>query len=474
MKVQWQVTQAIKDTFPYFLGAVDERQFLKQHLLDTAQDELRRLETQLAQESLSRNALASRVRGLVSEAKRAGLIEEGFEPIDPDVAIARLDAVSQIAAGATGYIPDFGDTIERIRNEQNTLADRLEDTKQEIRATRLFLSDQGGFVRESAEQLSRLKSLNLYKPSTTTGHLCPICSSEPQVPTPQLAQLRQSLSSLEQEFTSVQRENPHVQQRIDELETRRIALEADLRENQATLARVITEDERARAQYDLATSRARTIGRIAAYLESFRPDTTKTNYEVLINTARERVRLLEEDLHLEEVSQRMDTFLNMVSKKMSELSNSLDLEHGGSALRLDIRNLTVVADTDDGPIPLTRMGSGENWVGYHILVHLALHWWFRSKGRPVPEFLILDQPSQAHYPPEKDEEGSLDPLSDEDRKAVRDLFALMHRFVTETSQTSQIIVLDHAHIDEEWFEQSIIEEWRHGRALIPNDWGSAS
>src|SRR6266567_6026945 len=137
------IPQAIKDTFPYFLGAVDERQFLKQHLLDTAQDELRRLETQLAQESLSRNALASRVRGLVSEAKRAGLIEEGFEPIDPDVAIARLDAVSQIAAGATGYIPDFGDTIERIRNEQNTLADRLEDTKQEIRATRLFLSDQG-------------------------------------------------------------------------------------------------------------------------------------------------------------------------------------------------------------------------------------------------------------------------------------------------------------------------------------------
>jgi len=379
-----------------------------------------------------------------------------------------------MAAQGTTYVPDFGDTIERIRSEQKALAERLEDTKQEMRATRLFLSDQGGFVRESTEQLSRLKSLNLYRTSTATTYPCPVCNSEPRVPTPLLTQIQQSLSSLEQEFTSVQHENPYVQQRIDELEARRTTLEADLRENQATLARVITEDERARAQYDLATSRARTVGRITAYLESFRPGTAELNYEVLINTARERVRLLQEDLHEEEVSQRMDTFLNVISKRMSEFSTSLDLEHAGSALRLDVRNLTVVADTEDGPVPLTRMGSGENWVGYHVLVHLALHWWFRNRQRPVPQFLILDQPSQAHYPPEKDEEGSLDPLSDEDRKAVRDLFALMNKFVTQISQHTQIIVLDHAHIDEDWFEASIIEEWRHGRALIPSDWSTTT
>ena len=70
-------------------------------------------------------------------------------------------------------------------------------------------------------------------------------------------------------------------------------------------------------------------------------------------------------------------------------SSGLDLEHVGSQLRLDIRNLTVVADTLDGPVPLYRMGSGENWVGYHVLAHLALHKWFRQKKRPVPGFLIL-------------------------------------------------------------------------------------
>ena len=41
---------------------------------------------------------------------------------------------------------------------------------------------------------------------------------------------------------------------------------------------------------------------------------------------------------------------------------------------------------------MARMGSGENWVGYHLIAHLALHQWFVQRQRPVPSFLFLDQP----------------------------------------------------------------------------------
>jgi hypothetical protein len=63
---------------------------------------------------------------------------------------------------------------------------------------------------------------------------------------------------------------------------------------------------------------------------------------------------------------------------------------------MDLKHLTVVADTDDGPLSLSQMGSGENWVGYHVAVHLSLHSLFRRRHRPVSRFLMLDQPSQAH------------------------------------------------------------------------------
>jgi hypothetical protein len=64
---------------------------------------------------------------------------------------------------------------------------------------------------------------------------------------------------------------------------------------------------------------------------------------------------------------------------MTRYADQLDLEEWDGPLRLDLRNVTVVADALEGPIPLYRMGSGENWVGYHVLAHLALHKWFRQK-----------------------------------------------------------------------------------------------
>jgi hypothetical protein len=116
------------------------------------------------------------------------------------------------------------------------------------------------------------------------------------------------------------------------------------------------------------------------------------------------------------------------------------------------------------------MGSGENWVGYHVIAHLALHKWFRQKNRPVPGFIIFDQPSQAHYPPERDAEGSLDGLRDEDQQAVLKLFQLLADAARELAPHLQIIVLDHADLKRPWFDEAVVERWRDGRKLIPESW----
>ena len=92
-----------------------------------------------------------------------------------------------------------------------------------------------------------------------------------------------------------------------------------------------------------------------------------------VEAARARMLALEQELDIETTREKLAAFLNIIGLYMTEYSAALDLEHKGSQLRLDIRNLTVVADTMDGPVPLYRMGSGENWVGYHVLSHLALH-----------------------------------------------------------------------------------------------------
>jgi Protein of unknown function (DUF3732) len=84
--------------------------------------------------------------------------------------------------------------------------------------------------------------------------------------------------------------------------------------------------------------------------------------------------------------------------------------------------------------------------------------------------MIFDQPSQAHYPPEHDAEGSLDVLADEDQTAVLQLFKLIADVAAELAPELQIIVLDHADLKRGWFEDAVTARWRKGEKLIPPSW----
>jgi len=148
----------------------------------------------------------------------------------------------------------------------------------------------------------------------------------------------------------------------------------------------------------------------------------------------------------------------------------LQLEYGQFPLRLDLPKLTLIADTNRGPVPMQHMGSGQNWLWCHLTVYFALHKWFIEHGRPVPRFLILDQPTQVYYPSDKDSEGSLNVLRDSDRAWVIRLFRWVHDRVAGLKGGLQVIITDHAEVDEAWFTEAIVERWRHGKALVPADW----
>lgn len=110
---------------------------------------------------------------------------------------------------------------------------------------------------------------------------------------------------------------------------------------------------------------------------------TQVYYPPEIDTDAKLQTLLDEDQLAVARSERLDSILNLVGTQMSEWTK-LTLEYSKFPLRIDLGRLNVVADTPDGPVPMDRMGGGENWVGYHLLAHLALHRWFMQHKRPVP------------------------------------------------------------------------------------------
>jgi hypothetical protein len=278
------------------------------------------------------------------------------------------------------------------------------------------------------------------------------------------------LTALSTRLETVSRTAPQIEKAIGELNGKLQSTQQALTKNRLELEAVRKGNDRVSQAQDDTTKKVLIVGRISLYVESLPdlPDTRGLEQEA--EALRAQCDALEAELSDERVRERLESIMSILSQDLTRWSHDLDLEHSRSPLRLDLKNLTIVADTAGGPVPMARMGSGENWVGYHLIAHLALHRWFRRRKRPVPHFLFLDQPSQVYFPPEKDVDGSMQLVSEDDRAAVSRMFRLVFDVTNGIAPGFQAIITEHADINEEWYLHAVVERWRGGLKLIPEDW----
>jgi hypothetical protein len=57
-----------------------------------------------------------------------------------------------------------------------------------------------------------------------------------------------------------------------------------------------------------------------------------------------------------------------------------------------------------------------------------------------------------------------------DSRDTRRQFMLMRDVVESLEGNLQIIACDHANLENDWFHDSLVDNWRGGKALIPEDW----
>lgn len=214
------------------------------------------------------------------------------------------------------------------------------------------------------------------------------------------------------------------------------------------------------------------MGRLSFYLESTSWDNEAAQLKQRIAIIEPDIEELEEKLDPTALQERLDAQLSLLSEDMTAWSRELKLEHSEYPIRLDVKALTVVAETPHGRIPLFKMGSGENWVGYHLVTYLALAKWFITQNRPVGRFIFFDQPTQVYFPSDKSVTGDIGEIEDdEDREAVKRMFKWIFEVVEQLSPNLQVIITDHADVGEEWFQNAVIDtKWRGDQALIPKHW----
>lgn len=282
--------------------------------------------------------------------------------------------------------------------------------------------------------------------------------------------LQEALTEVTAKMETVERIEPHIEAAIGELEGRLLEIQQALARNRTQMEAVRSASAALSEAHGDSARKAHVLGRISLYLESM-PDLPDTkDLEAQIESLALRCSRLDEELSDDRVQEQLSSIASLLSEKLTKWARELNLEHSEFPMRLALKKLTLVADTIDGAVPMSRIGSGENGVGFHLIAHLALHQWFVARKRPVPNFIFFDQPSQVYFPADKDVNGSMGLVPDDDRHRVLQMFRMIFEAVEEVAPGLQVILIEHADIDESWYRDAVVERWRGGLKLVPNDW----
>ena len=220
---------------------------------------------------------------------------------------------------------------------------------------------------------------------------------------------------------------------------------------------------------------ARVVGRISLFLETLLPMEDLSKLEEENRRLSNKVKQLEEQIGADDSGERLTSILNNISVQVSQYIQKFNAEFARFPARLSLQQLTVIFDRPERPVPMSRTGGGENHLAYHLSALLALHLFAVQNNRPIPRFLMIDQPSQVYFPSEQvytDADGSGQRTeADADLNAVRKLFDLLLKFTLEDAPGFQLIVTEHANLREQWFQDALVElPWTKPPALIPEEW----
>ncbi|MBV5295485.1 MAG: DUF3732 domain-containing protein [Curvibacter lanceolatus] len=466
--------QAIKDTMPILLGVSTSERYELEAKLRIAQRELKLSSKLLEQARNTIDVAQQKAIGLYSEAQTVGILSSPTEQMNPtDI----FESLHTVLAWKPTSIPDSdGGRIGRLEKEILDLRKERRESQGRVEAARQFSKKAGGFESEAGEQRDRLASIKAFPKNPSTGEWqWPFCEQNLAMESPLAGVLLKELKSLDEELEAVVGERPKLDAYLVELEKAVAELAARIGDKETELAAAIAADELLTQMGSRNNAAARVVGRISLFLENLVSNTELQRREKEYRRIKGKVELLEKQVDADNSQDRLISILSNISAQMVRFIDDFEAEFRKVPARLDLNRLTVVFDRPERAVLMSRTGGGENHLAYHLSALLAIHWFAAKNHRPIPQFLLIDQPTQVYFPSEQAyrlADGSIEKTEeDADITAVRRLFALLLNYTKNEVPGFQIIVTEHANLRDQWFQDALVEKpWSKPPSLVPEDW----
>jgi Protein of unknown function (DUF3732) len=472
--------EKLKTIFPYVLGAITPEILGLQHELQTARQDLTRKEREF--ERLRQHSIrwTADITAKVAVARELGLLDDTPLESAPEM-ISALRQVVEATDETVSMVPQqvvgAAAEVSELAREEAEVASRLTQLKRrysDMTTLRHTSSDIHGAL---AIKRDRLKISDWIRDLQIEEYSCPMCGTQPVESSSAVEELHQALRRTEQEvaefavmpaafdreYRNVREEIARATEQLSGVQIRRRAAE-----NWSSQPR--------EGQYSLA-ARARFIGGLDEALSRYDDVESDGDLSKYLEELRERVVGLEGALKKADVAGSTNRARRRFSLYASRVLPSLDVENPNEAVSLSTTELTVSVSGGGRENYLWEIGSGANWLAYHIATSIALHEMFLEMPQsPVPSFVVYDQPSQVYFPNRARPHGEAEEdegrkYRDEDIEAVQKIFRTLADAVLARNGRWQAIVLDHADKDI-WGDMAgiqLVEEWR-GEKLVPLTW----
>ena len=473
--------EKLRKIFPYILNAITPSLLAKQHELGRLQKELKRKEREKAEaEDVSARWVAE-LRAKVTEASELGLIRSQTPDLTREQMIALLEEIVQrtdltLEVTSTTISEALGE-LTALENEESQVSHMLTGLRRRLADMNRVRESTASYDGAVRIQRDRLQIADWLVRHEEGDEQCPICGGAMQPAADKLSELRSALHEIEvaagdtgevpaafdRELQRVHAEVTETAEKLKAIQIRKRAL--------------TQRSEEAHTHQYQAQKVERFVGNLENALDLHRRlgHDEALNSEIIV--LRDRVTRLQEELRGENIEERKRRALRIVNSNAARMLPDLDTERPNDPISLQIDDLTIKVTGNERDDYLSEIGSGSNWLAYHIAVMLGLQQFFLSLDRsPVPGFLIMDQPSQVYFPQKvtvrEDEVPEEPQFRDEDVDAVQKAFHVMGNVTAAAKDRLQIIVLDHAPRSVWGGIPNVVEveEWRDGRKLVPMEW----
>lgn len=484
--------EKLRIIFPLVLGSIDATTLAKQRELKDAEREYDKLRRELEARTTAARAWEAEVESYYLQAKGLGLLADSPSPA-PDWGLDKYllelrrvpDSVRQMDLPEVREGTNEAATGEfvRVAAEEDQLAQDTGSLKRRLDKIEQLSASLNDYGSSFTSQEDRLEGVGWLEEKLRDNHECPVCAA---VHTDGNARLTE-LQTLAREMKTLA---VSVRQAPAKLDQEQANLRQELRDKEALLSRARQKRkflEERTAAFAAQRQRVRQIylfvGRVEQALENVMSSRNVDDLKEKTKALAERLARLRRELDGKSRQDRLNAAIDKVSSRIADYAKNLRLEHATENVRLNTRELTLQFRPLSGRTDfLWEVGSGQNWVGYHIAGLLALHEHFKDLPQhPVPRFLMIDQPSQVYFPeawPAMDQKPSGNKPSERspDIEGVRRIFAALSEFMTVLKGQFQVIVTEHAGsitwhgID----HVHLVGNWREGHDdfLIPAEWQS--